>query len=136
MYGSARRTAAAEIAVASWQVTARLMFTIAGCIALPAALQAAVDDNQYDTPLYPAPPTDALSTEIPGPQMNTPQPDPKPPTPEVSFGTLLQRLDNNAVPKQPGYSTGDSTKSFSTNPGSTTLDTTHSFTTGVKPPGF
>ena len=102
---------------------------------MPATLLAAVDDNQYDTPLYAAPPAGPFDAEIPGPQIATPQPDPKPPTPEVSFGTLLQNLDKGAPPKQPGFSTGDTTKSYTTDPGTTTLDTTHSFTTGVKPPG-
>ncbi len=118
-------------------------------------------DNQFDTPLYAAPPTDALSADTPGPMIATPQPDPpaapdigykqpeaapdvgyKQPdpfaAPDVSFNSLLQRLDSNpaaALQKKPGFTTGDTTKSSSTTPDSTTLDTTHSFSTSQQPPG-
>jgi hypothetical protein len=137
--------------VASWQVTVRLTFAIAGCIGAPGTLLAAVGDNyQVPAPSYIDPaPTDPFEP-LPGPVIAAPQHDPlaapnvgltQPSplaVPDVSFKSLLQRMNKNpaaALQKKPGFTTGDTTKSSSTTSDSSTADTTHSFSTGQKPPG-
>jgi hypothetical protein len=146
-----RRFVAAEIEVASWQVTVRLIFAIVGCIGAPGTLLAAVgDDNQVQAPGYIDPAPTEPFEPIPDPAITAPQPSPpaapdigfKQPdplgAPDVSFKKLLQQMDSNpaaALQKKPGFTTGDTTKSSSTTSDSTTPNTTHSFTTGVQPPG-
>jgi hypothetical protein len=137
--------------LASWQVTVRLMFAIAGCIGAPGTLLAAAgDDNQLQAPGYVDPaPTDPFEP-VPGPVIASPQPDPPAAPnvgfnqprplamPDVSFQNLLQQMRNNpaaALQKKPGFTTGNTTTSSSTTSDSTTPDTTRSFTTGQKPPG-
>ena len=137
--------------MASWQVTVRLMFAIAGCIGAPGTLLAAVgDDNQIQAPGYVDPAPTEPFQPIPDAVITPPQPDPpatpgvgfKQPSPlgipDVTFKNLLQRMNNNppaALQKKPGFTTGDTTTSSSTTSDSSTPDTTHSFTTRQKPPG-
>jgi hypothetical protein len=120
----------------SSRVTVGLMIAIAGCIGAPGTLMAA--DNQEQAPGYAAPDPNEPWTPIPDLAVPKPQVDPATPatqaTPELSFRDRLMQLDNvgAAVPMQPGFTTRDTTSSYSASagPGIVTQNTTSSFTTG------
>ena len=130
------------------QMSVRKAIVIAACVCTPGSLMA--QQYQYQTPGYVAPTPPGIAAPapdgpgIPGidmvdPMVPTPAPDP---VPDVSFRDRLQRLYNGApaVKIQPGYSTSDTTSSYSTsaapdnaNAGNTTGGTTSSYTTSVLP---
>jgi hypothetical protein len=117
----------------------------------------------YQTPGYAVPPPDAPATNTPGlafpqpqadvpandvlglvnpkPQANAPANDVPPANPfakpEVSFRDRLMQLNNvgPTVQMRPGFTTSDTTSSYSTSAGQgfTTQNTTPSFTTGPNP---
>ena len=121
------------------RVTVGLMIAIAGCIGAPEALFAA--DNQVQIPGYAVPDPNGPWTPIP--DLAVPKPQADPPTtqatPDLSFRDRLMQLNNTgaAAPMQPGFTTRDTTSSYSASTGLsfTTQNTTSSFTTGtdVKP---
>jgi hypothetical protein len=114
----------------SSRVTVGLMIAIAGCIGMPGTLLAA--DYQVQAPGYAAPDQNGPWTPIP--DLAVPKLQAEPPAPELSFRDRLKQLDNAgaAVPMQPGFTTRDTTSSYSASagPGFTTQNTTSSFTTG------
>jgi hypothetical protein len=138
------------------RVTVGLMIAITGCIGAPDSLFAA-DAEQQQAPGYAAPDPNGPWTPIPDLAVPKPQADPPATqamqnlqtmqtlqamqplqaTPELSFRDRLKLLDTvgAATQMQPGFTTKDTTSSYSASagPSFTTQNTTSSFTAGPAP---
>jgi hypothetical protein len=136
--------------MAGSQTTVHLVIALGACICAPATVLAQHYQyqrpgyNQYQTPGYTtgAPaidtwgPTTAITPQLVPTVPAIPQPDP-PAVPDATFRDRLLRL-NSAAPAtktQPGFTTSDTTSSYSTSgaAGNTTRDTTSSYSTMPDP---
>jgi hypothetical protein len=117
------------------QMTVRLAIAIAACVGPSGTLLA--QNYQYQTPGYTAPTTDTPGNDTLDPFVATTQ-DAPPLVPDPTFRDRLLKLNGGApaTKTNPGFTTSDTTSSYSTSasPGSVTGNTTSSYST-VPDPG-